>query len=76
LPTTRPSILELLVKAGYGNDPRVLRGFDWLLGTRQADGGWANPLRTRGMNLRRLGPLTVEPDASKPFSHLVTGVVL
>lgn len=51
-------------------------GLDWLLRTRQDDGGWAIPLRTRGRNFRDLGAPTIEPDRSRPFSHLVTGVVL
>ncbi len=75
-PNYTAGILELLVKAGYANDVRVDRGFAWLRETRQEDGGWAIPLRTRGMNFRRLGGPTIAPDRSKPFAHLVTGVVL
>ena len=60
------------------NDPRIEKGFDWLLSMRQDDGGWAIPLRTRnkkykeGLNL----PEPVQTDHSKPFSHLTTGMVL
>jgi hypothetical protein len=43
---------------------------------RQSDGGRAIPLRTRGANFRRLGGPAIRPDPAKPFSHLVTGVVL
>jgi hypothetical protein len=75
-PNYTAAILELLIKAGYGEDPRVLASLDWLLRTRQEDGGWAIPFRTRGMNIRHLGPPTIEADPSEPFSHLVTGVVL
>jgi hypothetical protein len=75
-PNYTAAILELLTKAGYGNDPRVRTGFDWLMRIRQEDGGWAIPLRTRGRNFRILGPPTIEPDPSSPFSHMVTGVVL
>jgi hypothetical protein len=58
------AILELLIKAGYGDDPRVARALRWLLAMRQSDGGWAIPVRT------------LAPDRSKPSSHLVTGMVL
>jgi hypothetical protein len=75
-PNYTAGILELLVKAGYARDVRVDRGFAWLREIRQEDGGWAIPLRTRGMNFRRMGGPTIAPDRSKPFSHLVTGVVL
>jgi hypothetical protein len=34
-------MLELIVKAGYGSDPRVLKTFEWFEETRQEDGGWA-----------------------------------
>jgi hypothetical protein len=40
------AIMELLIKAGYADDPRVAKGFAWLLSARQDDGGWAVPLRT------------------------------
>lgn len=63
--------------AGYENDPRIIKVFDWLLKIRQDDGGWALPLRTRGHNLEAiLHKETIEPDNSKPFSHLITGIVL
>lgn len=74
------AIMELLVKAGYERDPRITRGFRWLLGTRQADGGWAIAARTVGlpfselMGAQRRKP--VSPDRTKPSSHLVTGMVL
>ena len=76
-PNYTAAIAELLVLAGYGNDPRIHKAFDWLLSIRQADGGWALPLRTQGYNLEViLGSDTIEPDKSKPFSHLITGIVL
>jgi hypothetical protein len=45
---------------------------------RQDDGGWAIPLRTVGMDWREAWqrPAPVQPDRSKPFSHMVTGMVL
>jgi hypothetical protein len=73
--------MELLVKAGYADDPRIAKGFLWLLATRQSDGGWAIPLRTVGVpfsefvDLQR-HPKPIAPDKSKPFSHLTTGMVL
>lgn len=71
-------IVELLIKAGYGDDPRVLKAFTWLKSIRQDDGGWAIPLRTQGkkLDIIEMEAPTLEPDRSKPFSHLVTGVVL
>jgi squalene cyclase len=81
-PNYSAGIMELLIKAGYGNDEQIERGFKWLLGMRQNDGGWAVPTRTlRGEDaitlmqaMRKREP--IQPDRSKPFSHLVTGIVL
>jgi hypothetical protein len=75
------AILELLVKAGYAEDPRVVTTFHWLLAMRQTDGGWAIPMRTLGYTYRDFldverHPEPLAPDTSKPFSHLVTGMVL
>ncbi len=75
--TYSPAIMELLIKAGYENNPHVIKGFDWLFSIRQNDGGWAIPFRTLGKNLSVLNdPTTLKPDKSKPFSHLVTAMVL
>jgi hypothetical protein len=77
-PNYSAGIMELLIKAGYADHPGIQKGFEWLLSMMQDDGGWAIPLRTRGAKLDRKifesPPLL--PDRSKPFSHLVTGVVL
>jgi hypothetical protein len=75
------AITELLVKAGYGEDERLARTFQWLLSARQEDGGWAIPLRTAGLPFSELidagrHPDAIEPDRSRPSSHLVTGMVL
>jgi hypothetical protein len=71
------AIMELLIKAGYENDHHILKGFEWLLSIRQDDGGWAIPLRTAGKKLDSLnGSELIQPVKSKPFSHLVTGMVL
>ena len=78
-PNYSAGIMELLIKAGYGRDARITRGLRWLLSMRQIDGGWAIPLRThptggKWTDLMRVK--TIEPDRAKPFSHMVTGVVL
>jgi hypothetical protein len=77
------AIMELLIKAGYDADSRIERGFRWLLAIRQNDGGWAIPLRTVGAKFggriswtKILNADTISPDLSKPFSHMVTGMVL
>lgn len=75
--TYTPAIMELLIKAGYENDAHILKGFEWLSSIKQDDGGWAIPLRTAGKKLDALnGPELIQPVKSKPFSHLVTGMVL
>jgi hypothetical protein len=75
-PNYSASITEFLIKAGY-DDIRVEKSLDWLLRIRQDDGGWAIPLRTKNRELAALHEKeTIEPDRTKPFSHLVTGIVL
>jgi hypothetical protein len=81
-PNYTAAILELLSAAGLADDPRVVRGLDWLLAMRQADGGWAIPFRTTGGSVARSFsramalPDPLEPDRLKPFSHFVTGIVV
>ncbi len=77
-PNYTGGILELLIKAGYSDDPRTERTFDWFRGTRQAGGGWAIPLQTVGARFDRavMEAPTLQPDLSRPSSHLVTGCVL
>lgn len=77
-PNYTAAIAELLIKAGYTDDPRIERVFAWLLAARQQDGGWALPFRTRGytIDVTYTHPTTIQADVSKPFSHMVTGVVL
>ncbi len=75
-PNYSASITEFLIKAGH-NDTRIQKSLDWLLRMRQDDGGWAIPLRTRMRELDALSEKeTIEPDRAKPFSHLITGIVL
>lgn len=77
-PNYSAGITELLIKAGYENDARIQKVFEWLLSIRQTDGGWAIPLRTQNCTLDVIAghTRTIEPDRARPFSHLVTGVVL
>lgn len=72
------AILDTLVTAGYQGDARVERAFAWLLDSRQEDGGWAIPLRTRGANYTQetLRRPVLRADRRKPSSHMVTGIVL
>lgn len=78
VPYYSAAIMELLIKSGYSEDPRIGKGFEWLISVRQDDGGWAFPLRTVGKKLfaDTFKSRTIEPDKTKPFSHLVTGIVL
>ena len=77
-PNYSAGILELLVKAGYERDPRAERAFEWLLSMRQKDGGWAIPIRTLAVGLTHavMQSRTIEPDKSRPSSHMATGIVL
>ncbi len=80
-PTYVGAIIEVLIKAGYADDPRVATALNWLLTMRQSDGGWAIPVRTVGVSFPEFldverHPEPVAPDRSKPSSHLVTGMVL
>jgi hypothetical protein len=76
------ALLGLLVSAGYAGDPRVERGFQWLLSVRQDDGGWTVPLLTHKLDRRTWLAVTgeyAEPlplDRSQPFSHNATGMIL
>jgi hypothetical protein len=75
-PNYSASITEFLIKAGY-NGIRIKKSLNWLLTIRQDDGGWAIPLRTRNEKLEALKmEKTIEPNKTKPFSHLITGIVL
>lgn len=76
------AIMAHLIKAGYGDDPRIERGFQWLLSMRQDDGGWTVPLLTHSLDRETQYMLTsqhadpLEPVRSKPFSHNWTDMVL
>ena len=77
-PNYSAAITELLIRAGYEDSAQVEKAMRWLLGMRQDDGGWAIPARTLGMSLKVMYTAreTVEPNRSRPSSHLITGIVL
>lgn len=76
------AIMALLVQAGYADDPRIEKGFRWLLGVRQDDGGWSIPMITHKLDRATQYRLASEyaeplqPDRTKLFSHHWTGMVL
>jgi hypothetical protein len=79
MPYYHAVLVELLVEAGYGDDPRIERAIEWLLSVRQDDGGWLIPLQAvaakeKTRDLWSAPP--VPPDRARPFSHLATGMVL
>jgi hypothetical protein len=79
MPYYHGAIMELLIKAGYAHDPRIERGFEWLLSVRQDDGAWivpmqAVPSKERTEEMWRGAP--IPPDRARPFSHMATGMVL
>jgi hypothetical protein len=74
--------MAILILAGYTEDPRILKGFKWLLSVRQDDGGWTIPILTHKLN-RETGYRatsepweTYQPVRSMPFSHNWTDMVL
>ena len=81
-PNYTAGMTELLIKAGYGDDPHIRKVFSWLLSMRQDDGGWAVPMRTgvpEGTSTVKEAfwvEETIQPGRSKPFSHWCTGIVL
>ncbi|MCL4472370.1 MAG: hypothetical protein M1455_00295 [Actinobacteria bacterium] len=79
MPYYHGAIIELLIKAGYGDDPRTIAGLDWLMTMRQNDGGWIVPLQAlppaEKIGLYRHGP-ALPPNRALPFSHLATGMIL
>jgi len=76
------AIMALLIQAGYGDDPRIEKAFQWLLSMRQDDMGWSIPLITHKLDRQTQYRLTteyvepVQPDRSKPFCHNATGMIL
>lgn len=79
MPYYHAAILELLIKAGYADDPRTHKGLRWLLTMRQADGGWIVPVQlvpASRKNDQLWEGAPVRPDRSRPHAHLATGMIL
>lgn len=79
MPYYHGAILALLCEAGFGADVRLVRGLEWLLEMRQEDGGWIVPMqavpprqRTAALWLQE----PVQPERSRPSSHMATGMAL
>jgi hypothetical protein len=76
------ALMSLLIKAGYADDPRIEKGFQWLLSMRQDDGGWTVPILTADLPWNEQLRITsryaapIEPDRSQPFSHNWTGMII
>ncbi len=77
-PHYHSGMMELLCKAGYAQDERLVKGIEWLLACRQDDGGWAFPIRTAKVSyldaVKKSEPVKTDP--SKVFSHMMTGIAL
>ncbi|MBD3230615.1 MAG: hypothetical protein GF329_20720, partial [Candidatus Lokiarchaeota archaeon] len=76
------AMMALLIKAGYANDPRIEKGFEWLRSMQHKDGGWTVPMQTHELNRETTNRITsqyaepLEPDLNKPSSRLATDMVL
>lgn len=82
------AIMSLLIDAGYCDDPRIEKGFRWLLDMRQDDGGWVigSPgiIGLGHLSAKELIDLTSNKkretarafDWKMPFSAAGTGMVL
>ncbi len=76
------ALLFLLIEAGYANDPRVEKAFQWLLAMRQNDGAWSIPMITHKLDRETILELSsqyrepLQLDRTKPFSHNATGMIL
>ncbi len=77
MPYYHATFLELLAKAGYTQDPRLIRGLEWLLGTREEDGGWLIPAQAVAPSTKTgifwLGEV-YRPPKTAVSSHLATGM--
>ena len=75
-------IVELLTKAGYGEDPRVEEAVKWLIRVRQRDGGWVYPGQTEKLSWEEETFVSshhaekLQFDPSHPSSHSVTGMAI
>ncbi|MFH0945868.1 MAG: prenyltransferase/squalene oxidase repeat-containing protein [Planctomycetota bacterium] len=76
------ALTYLLIRAGLADDPRVHAALDWLLSIRQDDGGWSLAMIDHNLSREEQHRLStqyappLEPDRSRPFTHMVTGMVL
>ena len=77
------AFMSLLIKAGYEADPRIEKGFQWLLSVRQNDGGWlASPLMSVNLSkdqeasIFHTTDIIMDHDPTKPSSHNWTGMVI
>ena len=74
--------IELLVRAGYGDDPRIKRAIEWLTSHRQGDGGWVYPPLAAGISWAEQVYISghhaeaIPFNAAKPSSHNITGMTL
>ncbi|HEA64625.1 MAG TPA: hypothetical protein ENI02_00570, partial [Candidatus Aminicenantes bacterium] len=83
-PTYHALSLEISCLLGHDKDEKIQKGFRWITNNRQNDGGWVIPYRTidqeqlknRYNYEAQLKLEPINPDKSRPFSHLVTGMVL
>jgi len=79
MPYYHGAILELLIKAGYADDARTIKGLEWLLAVRQDDGGWVVPVQTVPHKQKTSAFWLGDPvvvDKTKPSSHMATGMAL
>lgn len=78
MPYYMAAIFELLIKAGYEKDERLIKGMQWLFNMRQEDGGWIIPLQVYKITYiyKVAEEEPIPPDRTKPFSHLATGMIL
>ncbi len=85
-PTYHALILEIVSLFGFHDASEAEKGFQWLMKNRQDDGGWAIPYRTVEKkvfenrygknNANENDSAPIKPNTSKPFSNVVTGMVL
>lgn len=78
MPYYHAVLLEELIKAGFVDDVRVIKGLDWLLTMQQHDGGWIIPVQGVSAKEKKgvWNKAPMPPDKRLPFSHLATGMIL
>jgi hypothetical protein len=74
--------IELLIRAGYGDDPRIAKAIEWLIAHRQVDGGWVYPPLAAGISwadevyISGHHAEAIPFNAASPSSHNITGMAL